>query len=337
MADVLLVSPTSRGIGGVAQHVASLADHLKRRGYRVSLISSENTPIVQVKGLKNPSFMLTSGVKALAEKAEVAHAHNLPSALAMKTSAAGRRVLTLHGVYAEQIGLLHGGLLGGAVSVLERALLRWADVLTTVSRQAAEAYRKLGFEATYIPNAVEVDGDVEPCRLGQPQVVYVGRLSKEKNVEAVLQLARRIAQATFVIVGDGPEAARLKAMSKDMNNVFFTGGVSRRKALQYIKGSDLLVLPSLAEGLSTVLLEAMALKTPVVATDVGGNTEVVQHMHTGMLVNPGDTEALAEAVSQLLHDRRHAEKLAENAYKTYLENYSWNVVVPKYLEVYGLE
>ncbi|MEM4561169.1 MAG: glycosyltransferase family 4 protein, partial [Candidatus Caldarchaeum sp.] len=244
----------------------------------------------------------------------------------------------LHGVYAEQVGLLHGGLLGAAASLAERVSVRWADVSTTVSRQVAQVYRRLGLEVVYVPNAVDVaGGGLEGVRVGEVQAVYVGRLSREKNVEAVVELARRIPGAAFVVVGDGPEAGKLRKAAKEVRNIFFTGGVSRRTALQYIKGSDVLVLPSLMEGLSTVVLEAMALKTPVVASKVGGNMELIQDGRTGLLVNPRDLENLTEAVSTLLNDRSQARRIAENAYRHFLENYSWDVVLPKYLKVYGLE
>lgn len=336
--DVMLVSPTSRGMGGIAQHVEGLANRLAGRGYRVCTVSSENTPIVRFKGLRNPSFMVSSTVRSFSMRARVVHAHNIPAAPAMRFSDAGRRVLTLHGVYAEQVGLLHGGLLGAAASLAERVSVRWADVSTTVSRQVAKAYRKLGLEVVYVPNAVDVAGDdLEAFRVGEVQAVYVGRLSREKNVEAVVELARRIPGATFLVVGDGPEAGRLREKAKEVKNIVFTGGVSRRIALKYIKGSDVLVLPSLMEGLSTVVLEAMAMKTPVVASNVGGNVELIQDGRTGLLVNPRDVDDLTEAVSTILNDRPLARRIAENAYQHFLENYSWDVVLPRYLKVYGLE
>ncbi|MEM4288313.1 MAG: glycosyltransferase family 4 protein [Candidatus Caldarchaeum sp.] len=335
--DVVLVSPTSVGMGGIARHVSGLVSRLVEKGYKVAVISSENTPVLGVKGLKNPSFMVTSSLKAWFYRGQVVHAHNLPSSPAMRLARAGKRILTLHGVYAEQVGLLHGTVLGNAAAFFEKVFLTWADVVTTVSRQAAATYKSLGFETVYIPNAVEIPHKVERMRLGMRQVVNVGRLSREKNVEALLSAARQLPETTFVIVGGGPEYHRLKSLSKGLKNVVFTGEVSHDKALGYIAGSDLLVLPSLVEGLSTVLLEAMACKTPVIATRVGGNVELVKHGYTGVLIEPADIQALVEAIRKLLDDRPFAVKLAENAYKMVLENFSWDAVFPKYLEVYGLE
>jgi glycosyltransferase involved in cell wall biosynthesis len=100
-----------------------------------------------------------------------------------------------------------------------------------------------------------------------------------------------------------------------------------------VKGSDVFVLPSRHEGLSTALLEAMAMGVPVVATRVGGNPELVEHGETGLLVDP-DPEQLARAIALLLEDRGLAKRLAESAARVVRERYSWPVVYRRYLEVY---
>ncbi|MEM0348610.1 MAG: glycosyltransferase family 4 protein [Candidatus Caldarchaeum sp.] len=334
--DVLLVSPTVRGLGGVARHVSGLAARLEAAGYRVAVVSSENTPIVNVKGLRNPTFMLSSMFSALFRRASVVHAHNVPSCLAMRTASAARRVLTMHGVYAEQVGFLHGSLVGWVASRLEKTALKWADAVTAVSRKTAEFYRLRGVDVVYIPNAVDIGMHVEGIRLGHPQVVYVGRLSREKNVAMLVEAARRLHETKFVIVGDGPEKPFLEKAAQNLSNVVFTGAVEHEKALGYIAGSDILVLPSVAEGMSTVLLEAMALKTPVVATAVGGNTELIQQGETGLLVDAGDLGQLTEAITYLLNNPAEAKHLAEKAYQNVVNHFSWDAVFPQYLRVYGL-
>ncbi len=333
--DVLIVSPTTSGMGGIARHVNGLVSRLLKAGYEVAQISSENTPVINVKRFKNLSFMLTSSIKAFTYRARVVHAHNLPSALAMKTAKADKRILTLHGMYAEQIGLLYGTMLGKAASFFEKLFPRWADTVTTVSLEAARIYRKIGFKTVYIPNAVDVNIKPNPIRHWSPQVLYVGRLSKEKNVEALVKAADRLPHVKFVIVGDGPELFKLKKLSRHLQNVVFTGAVSHDKALGYIAGSDVLVLPSLAEGLSTTVLEAMVLRTPVIATMVGGNIELLEDRVSGLLVKPGDVEAIIESILFVLENKKIVNRIVENAYRKVVENFSWEAVFPKYLEVYG--
>ncbi len=104
---ILLISPTSKGIGGIAQHVQGLSKFLTNQNHKVNIISSENTFTIPIKGLKNPSFMLSSFLKTRSIKGnDIVHAHNIPSALAMKNTS-GKKVLSLHGIYSKQIVQLH--------------------------------------------------------------------------------------------------------------------------------------------------------------------------------------------------------------------------------------
>jgi len=334
---VLLLSPRISGLGGVAQHVRKLVELLRLDGHEVDAISVENTPYIPVKGLMNPSFAVSAFARALAKrlmdrKYDVVHAHNVPSALAMR-AVQGRRVLTLHGVFSEQVGYLHGGLAGRLGAWAERKALKWADAVTAVSRSAAERYRSLGFNVLYVPNAIDLaDLPEEGRRLFERQVVYCGRLSKEKGVDLLIEAIQRV-DANLVIVGGGPLERELRELARGDPRVRFTGPLPRGGALKLVKGSDVFVLPSRHEGLSTALLEAMAMGVPVVATRVGGNVELVEHGVTGLLVEP-DPSQLAGAISLLLEDRSLAQRLAENAAKIARERYSWPVVYKQYLDVY---
>ena len=136
----------------------------------------------------------------------------------------------------------------------------------------------------------------------------------------------------MVIAGDGPlrslveHAARRKLLK-------FLGPLPRRRALEILAGSDVAVLPSREEGVSTVLLEAMALKIPVVATKVGGTIEVVKDGYDAVLIDPR-VEELEKAVRVLLEDRSLAKKLIENAYRRVVSAFNWDIVQRQYLELY---
>jgi glycosyltransferase involved in cell wall biosynthesis len=95
-------------------------------------------------------------------------------------------------------------------------------------------------------------------------------------------------------------------MARNDDRVIFTGQLPRQEALKIVKGSDVFVLPSLHEGLSTALLEAMAMGIPVVATWVGGNTELITDRETGLLVEPNPQDII-KAISRLLEDREFAK------------------------------
>ena len=113
----------------------------------------------------------------------------------------------------------------------------------------------------------------------------------------------------------------------------FLGTLPRARALKILAGSDVAVLPSREEGVSTVLLEAMALKVPIVATRVRGTIEILRHGEDALLVNP-DPYEIKEAVMKLLTQVGLAKKLSVNAYQRLIGNYDWDTIQRKYLTLY---
>ncbi|MGC8937330.1 MAG: glycosyltransferase [Candidatus Methanomethylicaceae archaeon] len=169
----MIIAPKTRGIGGVAQHVSKLISKLAEIGHEVDYVSCENLPCLRIKGLSNPSFMISSSFFSIISRPryDIVHAHNIPSALAMRLIKA-RRVLTLHGVFSEQVSYLHGTMVGKVAEFLELMALKWADHVTTVSKSAAEFYRKRGVSAMHIPNAIDLsDLPKEELRLFDRQIV----------------------------------------------------------------------------------------------------------------------------------------------------------------------
>lgn len=340
-ANILLISPTSVGIGGVAQHVSKLREKLENRGYNVKVVSSSNTIILKKKGLMNPSFTVSASFKTLLRKYDIIHAHNLPSSIPMRLSI-GRKILTLHGFYSEQIKIIHGSTVGKIASWFEKRALRWPDVVTTVSKRDAEKYRQYGLEVVHIPNAVDLsDMPQSEKRLSNnPQVIYVGRLSREKGLEYLIKAIRILYEkriyVDLVIVGDGPERDRIKYLADGLDNVHLLGALNHDETLKYIRGAEMLVIPSIVEGISTSILEAMALRTPVIATNVGGTTEIIQHMKNGILIQPRKPEQIADAITTILTDEQTRRHIIEEAYKTILHEYNWDTVINSYLRIYNL-
>ena len=95
----------------------------------------------------------------------------------------------------------------------------------------------------------------------------------------------------------------------------------------------MLIQPSLAEGVSSTLLEAMACKTPIVATKVGGNVEVIEHDKSGILVDAESCQNMAASVLDLLSDKEKAEKLREESFRR-VQKYDWSHVGNLYLNIY---
>lgn len=149
-----------------------------------------------------------------------------------------------------------------------------------------------------------------------PSIGVVSRLVEGKGVEHFLMAVPEILAARpetrFFIVGDGPLKTSLVKLAMELgvvSTVQFCGRIS--PAAEVMCGLDVVVMPSLEEGLPWVVLEALALGKPVVATNVGGIPEVITHGLHGLLVEPGDSVALARAVIHLLEDPQRASALAQ--------------------------
>jgi glycosyltransferase involved in cell wall biosynthesis len=147
----------------------------------------------------------------------------------------------------------------------------------------------------------------------EPLVGFVGRLTRQKGVDVLLrafaQVEKQIPSARLVLAGDGPDRQALVnlAQSLGLQQVMFLGW--RTDAANLMADMDLLVIPSRWEGFGLVALEAMALGKPIVASRISALPEIIAPEETGLLVAPGDPDALAESIRMLLADRRRAERM----------------------------
>lgn len=205
---------------------------------------------------------------------------------------------------------------------LERLAGRLTDVVVPVSADAAQvAVEKDGVTPArlqVIRNGIAVDRI--PFRAVGPgfRAVHVARLNHVKDQGTLLRAARLVAdrhpQFVLDIVGDGEERARLEALADELRlgpQVRFHGLADDVRP--YLAEADLFVLSSVSEGIALTLLEGMAAGLPVVATDVGGNREVVLPGETGLLVPPRDPAALADAMIAVLSDPARAEAMGRAA------------------------
>jgi 2-deoxystreptamine N-acetyl-D-glucosaminyltransferase/2-deoxystreptamine glucosyltransferase len=171
--------------------------------------------------------------------------------------------------------------------------------------------------------------------LPRPRVAYVGRLAPQKDVGTLLDALARIAgEPQLVVVGDGPDRAALQRRAQPLGRrVHFSGFVPHAQIPAVLRHVDVLVLPSLYEDLSSVLIEAMASGLPVVATRVGGTPDLVNDGENGLLVAPRDPAALSTAISRVLADPAAAARMASAARRT-AAAYAWPDLARNVLEVY---
>ena len=167
----------------------------------------------------------------------------------------------------------------------------------------------------------------------------VGEFTRNKGqeylIEAVSKLSTVNCQLSTVIVGWGEEISNLKSQISNLgleDRVFVIEGLS--PAAPCLKAFDIFILPSLKEGLPYTLLEAGLAELPVIATNVGGNPEIIENRKTGLLVNPANAEELAEALKNLIDAPELAKILASNLHKKILQRFSLEKMVMETLKVY---
>lgn len=239
---------------------------------------------------------------------------------------------------------------------VDRWSLRGADRVVTVCGAFADRLRRWGVSERRITvrhNAVPpfppvTPGSADRLReaLGIPAealvLLSVGRFSPEKAhaglLRAAAALKRRAGTPAFrlVMVGDGPERERLKALCRELeltDLVVFTGTTAGVPV--YYSLADVFVLPSRSEGSPNALLEAMASGTPVVATAVGGVPEVVRSGDTGLLVPANDVNALASGIAELLSDQELRRRLGRCGRDWVALHHSPQEYVRSVLELYG--
>ncbi len=173
-------------------------------------------------------------------------------------------------------------------------------------------------------------------RLGLPTdrsvLLTVARLIPLKGIDYVLDVLKDMPNVHYVIAGDGPDAARLRRLAEAgqlTERVTFLGRVPHEHLAHYFRAADYTVLYSGQEGLSHVLLESLLAGTPVIASDRGGNTEVVQHGVNGLLAPYGDVAALAETLRHALHEGTRARLAAQTGVG--LERFAWPRLVEQTL------
>ena len=167
----------------------------------------------------------------------------------------------------------------------------------------------------------------------------IARLSPEKNhkcfLKAAVQVKKSFPGTKFLIVGEGPLKGELEKLTKHLElekEVVFMG--FQENTYQVLRDMDILVLPSVRETFGIVLIEAMAMAKPVIATKVGGILDVVKENETGLLVSPGDITELSQAIETLLKDRELSKKLGIQGRQSVEAKFNLDITIGQIEELY---
>ncbi len=347
--------------GGIRTHVLNLLRHLQSDFHftvacppeQVSVFENTGCDVIAVplSGRLHPYFDIQSAKQLSrmlrSQKYGLLHAHGFKMALLSRPVSRYCKVpclVTIHG------DLAHGGTAKCRLVYrkTERLLSAWADGYITVSEWLAKLLiADFGVPAeriVIIPNGIALgESDLPrplelPFAAEMPLVGTVARLAPQKGIEhfllAVKEVASILPELRFLVVGDGPLRPALERLCVQLGieeKVFFAG--FRQDVPAILQRLQLFVQPSLSEGQGITVLEAMAAGCPVVACAAGGLKELIEDGETGLLVQPGNPQALAQAMTLLLQNRQLCQQITVKA-KIFATRYEMAEMITKTREVY---
>ncbi len=358
--------PTAGGSGVVA---TELGKHLAERGHNVAIISYANPlrlrqlpPRVCFHEVDEDDHPLLKqfphSLQLTAKMVEVARTHHL-ELLHVHYAIPFAAAAILARQIASELGLkvvttLHGTditLVGSSPSF--KPVTQWSieqsDAVTAVSRYLRdETYRQIPVhkEIEVVHNFIDPDRHDLPAPACIPEkkdsrqvtLMHISNFRPLKRTDDVVRIFARVREsldARLVLVGDGPEYGRTRELVEKLGlaeYVRYVGVVDGVAPI--LAAADVLLLPSETESFGLVALEAMASGVPVVASDVGGLPEVVEHGVTGFLAPVGDVDSMARYCLKLLSNCDDRKRYGEAARKRASEKFDHRAIIPQYERIY---
>lgn len=369
--SVLQVVSTAQRVG-VAGVVSLLARGLKRTGHEVRIVSLADGPLVRelvgyglpADVVPAPSLLDVRAVFAMRAylkrgRFDVVHTHgqramyvgNLAASMVRtpvvatsfhELSSVKATTSRWHRVYYTIEGVLARGFTDASIATSKAVFDDALSVRGVPRDRLVEIHNAVDWEKfRRLEDRARVDefrrelgldpGDLAIGALGSMEPIKGHRYL----IEALPRIRERFPAARVVIAGFGPLRPELERRAAELGlgeSVLFPGDVAQ-PALLY-NGLDVFALPSLAESLPLVVLEAIACGTPVVASAVGGVPDLVLADRTGLLVPPGDVAALADAIVRMLEDRERRERFTAQALEHVTRNYSPEKFVERHAQLY---
>lgn len=241
---------------------------------------------------------------------------------------------------------------------LTQDALRRADIITAVSKDTrirlleilGKGIRNLarktkvvtcGVDVRNFPNKGPVDEINKRFHLnGKKVVLYSGKIIAIKGVNIFIKAAQKFKDTVFVVMGEGEELKKMKAMARGMKQVVFTGYLGEKDRLlttQLYRRADIVAIPStMSEGIPLSALEAMSAGAVVVASNIGGIPTVIKNMRNGILIQPRSTNALAKAIENILLNSKLANRLKETARQDVVSKFDWKAIAKRMTKYYTI-
>lgn len=371
MRIVIITETFLPKVDGIVKVTCLLLDHLSRRGIEAMVIaprygesgSYNDVPIRSLPSLSFPlypearlGFATLSLYRDLADfNPDVAHLFHpmmtgIP-AMAMLKWMEVPTVTSFHLDYARlahqfKLGLLDFGFARPLLDELTRNIFNWADCSLAPSRLVQSQMRRLGignvglwrrgvdaqsFHPRFRSKAMRremTDGHPDDTVL-----LYVGRLSDEKQIEHIRPALEQLPNTRLAAVGDGPARPYLEAHFAGLP-VKFMGYLRGERLSQAYASADIFVFPSRLETFGLVVMEAMAAGLPVVAARVGGVTDIVREGETGYVFDSGDINRLVAGLRKIAQSRGRMRQMGKQA-RAYAEAQSWDAVMDEVIEIYA--
>jgi len=357
--------------GGASLIIEKLANAAKEQGHQVSVLATDSmfrerladagievVPLNCVWRPIRPTRDIIGLIRLkrfLASKAfDIVHTHTSKGGFVGRVAARWAGVpIIIHTVHGFAFHEASSPYALKFYSMLERLAAHCCDSIVTVSKFHCDWAQKLGIsdpaKCLAIPNGIDATRvkarksrasvrDKLAIQKDEIMCFTAGRLAKQKGLDILLHALAGIKRPHLIraiIAGEGPDREKLEQLRDDLHLQDTVNFVGFRKDLgDLLHASDIVVLPSLREGLSISLLEAMAAGKPVITTDIGSNLEVSRNGQLARIIRVGRTSELARAILELAADENERRRLGERGLAEFQKYYTDEAMVNAYMALY---
>ena len=282
--------------------------------------------------------------------------HSIGEIAACEVGTIGKKLMQRPHLMTLQGGYLTKGLRNRLTEIVVSGFVKWnlrnADVVHAISQKLAQNARRFGAKrVVVIPNGVNgsIFKSMDRKKLREQYgfsidakiVVSVARLVPVKGLDYLIKAVSLLLQTdnkiNLLIIGDGSQRAELEELISELkldNRVRLMGTIPHEQIAGFLNQADVFVLPSLSEGLGIAIIEAMACGIPVIGTNVDGIPDIIKDNDNGVLVPPGDAEALAGAIDKLLQNEELRGRLVVRGLEEVEQRFQWENIYQQVRQVY---